>query len=323
MNRHVCCEKRSKKKSIARAEQAPPLAVVGTVAVDSVETPFGKRESVFGGSASFFSYAASFFSPVALVAVVGEDFPEEYRQILMSRPIDLAHLETVPGKTFHWKGKYEQDLNTAVTLETQLNVLLEFNPKLSFKSQPAYVFLANVDPVIQAKVLDQMEKPRPKFVACDTMNFWIANKREALLRVLARVDCVLLNDGESRQLTGESNLILAARKVRELGPSKVIIKKGEHGVVFFDGTRYFALPAFPLESLADPTGAGDTFAGGFMGYLAQTDDLSYENLKRAVSYGSITASFTVEDFGLERLQRLTRRQIDKRLELFKKMSTFI
>ncbi len=300
----------------------PPLVVVGTVAIDSVETPFGKKDRVFGGSASYFSYAASFFTSVALVAVVGKDFPDEYRKILQERKIDLSHLEVRNGKTFAWKGKYESDLNTAKTLDTQLNVLLEFNPKLSFPGRPDFLFLANVDPVLHLSVLDQLEKPRLKFVACDTMNYWITNKRKDLLTVLSRVDCLILNDAEARELTGEANLIRAAQKIKVLGPNHVIIKKGEHGVLLFYDAQFFALPAYPLESVFDPTGAGDTFAGGFMGYLASTGDLSFANMKKAVAFGSIVASFTVEDFGLESLRRIQLKNLQDRLALFKKISSF-
>ncbi|MBI3306801.1 MAG: sugar kinase [Candidatus Omnitrophica bacterium] len=299
-----------------------PLAVVGTVAIDAVKTPFGARDRVFGGSASYFSYAASFFTPVSLIAVVGQDFPEEYRKILKEHPIDLSHLEVINGKTFSWKGEYGTDLNTAHTLDTQLNVLLDFKPKLMFKTLPEYIFLANVDPLIQADVLDQLEKPKLKFVACDTMNFWIANKRKEVLEVLARVDAVVLNDGEARQLTGEPNLIRAGQKIKELGPGYVIIKKGEHGVLLFYESHFCALPAYPLEEVYDPTGAGDTFAGGLMGHLASTGDLSFENMKKAIATASILASFTVEDFGLEALRRIQRSDIDQRLALFRKISSF-
>ena len=298
------------------------LAVVGTVAVDSVETPFGKKDSVFGGSASYFSYAASFTTSVALVAVVGRDFPAEYKAILEERQMDLSHLEVKDGKTFHWKGKYAHDLNSAQTLDTQLNVLLDFNPVLRFEKSPDYLFLANIDPVLQARVLDQLEKPRLKFVASDTMNYWIQNKKEDLLKVIARVDCLFLNDGEVRQLTGESNLIRAAKKVQGLGPEHVVIKKGEHGVLFFSGHQFFALPAYPLESVFDPTGAGDTFAGGFMGYLASQDTVDFETMKKAVAFGSIVASFTVEDFGLDALRKISKADIEERLDLFKKISRF-
>jgi len=298
------------------------LVVVGTVAIDAIETPHGIKERCFGGSAAYFAYAASFFSPVSLVGVVGRDFPPDYRKVLEERKIDLSHLEVQEGETFFWQGKYEGDLNSAKTLQTKLNVLAEFSPQLRYKELPPFLFLANIDPVLQQLVLDQARKPQRKFVACDTMNFWISSKREELIRVLGRVDGVVLNDGETRQLTGVSNLIRAAKVIQEWGPETVIIKKGEHGVLLFHGTQYFAMPAFPLDEVKDPTGAGDTFAGGFMGYLASTGDISFENLRKAVTYGSVTASFTVEDFGLERLRRLTGEEIEKRLEFFRKICNF-
>lgn len=321
MRTQVKPEKKSK-PSAAPAVKPAPLVVVGTVAVDGVETPFGKRDRVFGGSASYFSYAASFFTPVSLCAVVGEDFPDEYRNILKERPIEMSHLQQIPGKTFSWKGKYGLDLNSAETLETHLNVLLQFNPRLNFHKSPDTLFLANIDPVLQARVLDQLEKPRLKFVACDTMNFWIGHKKADLLKVIARVDCLVLNDGEARQLTGESNLIRAAQRVRELGPKIVVIKKGEHGVLLFYGKQFFALPAYPLESVFDPTGAGDTFAGGMMGYLVAQGEINFEQMKRAVAMGSIVASFTVEDFGLDALRRIKVKDFTQRLEIFKKISRF-
>ena len=299
-----------------------PLAVIGTVAIDEVETPFGKRNRAFGGSASYFSYAASFFTPVSLVAVVGEDFPSEFLRVLQEKPIDLSHLKRTSGKTFFWRGKYTYDLNTAETLETQLNVLTEFSPELRFESSPEFLFLANIDPSLQAEVLDQAGRPKAGFVACDTMNFWIEKKRPELLKVLARVDGIVINENEARQLAGESNLIRAAQKIHRWGPAKVIIKKGEHGVLVFDEGRFFALPGFPLESVFDPTGAGDSFAGALMGYLAKTGDTGFENLKRAVAYGSVVASFTVEDFSLDRLRRLTLDEIEQRLALFKKICSF-
>lgn len=299
-----------------------PLAVIGTVAIDEVETPFGKRERAFGGSASYFSYAASFFSPVSLVAVVGNDFPAEFRKILEERPIDLSHLENSGGKTFFWRGRYQFDMNTAETLETQLNVLTEFSPRLHFKTNPEFLFLANIDPVLQAHVLGQVGKPKAKFVACDTMNFWIDKKRKELLHVLKHVDGLVINDGEARQLAEETNLIRAAQKIRSWGPGKVIIKKGEHGALVFDDGKFFALPAFPLETVFDPTGAGDSFAGALMGYLARTGDVSFENLKRAVAYGAVVASFTVEKFSLDRLRTLDNRQIEERLEIFRKICSF-
>lgn len=300
----------------------PSLVVVGTVAIDSVKTPFGYRERVFGGSASYFSYAASFFTPVGLVAVVGEDFPEEYLDILKERKIDISHLEHAKGKTFFWKGEYRQDMNTAVTLETRLNVLLEFNPRLRFKNHPEYLFLANIDPVLQMKVLDQLERPRLRYVACDTMNYWIENRRKELQQVLARVDAVVLNEGEARQLTGEANLIRAGQRLRDMGPPQIMIKKGEHGVMFFEGNHFFVLPAYPLETIVDPTGAGDSFAGGMMGYLRSRGDLSFEGVKQAIAMGSMTASFVVESFGVESLRGIARTDIEARLALFRKMCRF-
>ena len=234
------------------------------------------------------------------MANVGEDFPSEYREVLGERPIDLSHLEVTQGKTFFWRGKYEADLNSAITLETQLNVLTRFSPKLKFETAPEFLFLANIDPELQSQVLDQVAKPRPKFVACDTMNFWIQSKKKELVHLISRVDGIVMNDGEARLLTGESNLIRAAQKIRQMGPSAVIIKKGEHGALVFYESHFFAVPAYPLEEVFDPTGAGDTFAGGMMGFLAAAGEINFENLKKAVVMGSMVASFTVEDFGLER-----------------------
>lgn len=303
-------------------EQQNPLIVVGTVAIDSIKTPFGEQEKVFGGSASYFSYAASFFNQVALVGVVGQDFPDEYRAVLKERPIDLSNLKTVSGKTFAWKGFYENDMNSAKTLETHLNVLASFDPEMELKQDPEFVFLANIDPVLQLKVLDQLPKSKLRFTACDTMNYWISSKKEDLLRVLARVDGFVLNDAEARQLTGEPNLVRAAQIIRGYGPGHVIIKKGEHGVLVFAQNRFFALPAYPLETVFDPTGAGDSFAGGLMGYLALTKDTGFDNLKKAAAYGTIIASFAVEEFGLEKLRKISRRHLDERLELFRHISSF-
>ena len=299
-----------------------PLMVVGTVAIDSVETPFGKRDSVFGGSASYFSYASSFFTPVELIAVVGQDFPKEYRHVLEERPIGLEHLITSSGKTFHWKGKYETDLNTAQTLDTQLNVLLDFKPQLKSGREPEYLFLANIDPSLQLDVLNQVKRPKCRFVACDTMNFWITGKRLELEKVLKRVDMVVLNDGESRLLANESNLFKAARKIQGMGPGTVMIKKGEHGALLFHGQQFFVLPAYPLEIVFDPTGAGDTFAGGVMGYLVKSGEISFENLKQAVVYGAVVASFTVEAFGLDRLRTLQTAEIENRRAEFRKLCHF-
>ncbi|MBI4115807.1 MAG: bifunctional hydroxymethylpyrimidine kinase/phosphomethylpyrimidine kinase [Candidatus Omnitrophica bacterium] len=299
-----------------------PLAVIGTVAIDEVETPFGKRDRAFGGSASYFSYAASFFTPVSLVAIIGSDFPSGFRQILEERPIDLTHLESALGKTFFWRGKYQFDMNTAETLETQLNALHDFNPQLHFRKNPDFLFLANIDPTLQLRVLDQAGKPKAKFVACDTMNFWIEKKRTELQHVLARVDAIVVNDGEARQLAEEVSLIRSAQKIHSMGPSKVIIKKGEHGALLFDEGRFFALPAYPLETVFDPTGAGDSFAGAMMGYLAKTGNTEFDNLKKAIAYGAVVASFTVEDFSLDRLRRLDLKQIEERLAIFRKICSF-
>lgn len=299
-----------------------PLMVVGTVAIDSVETPFGKRDSVFGGSASYFSYAASFFTPVELIAVVGEDFPKEYRNVLEERPIGLDHLITSRGKTFHWKGKYETDLNTAHTLDTQLNVLLDFKPKLKPNREPEFLFLANIDPALQLDVLNQVKKPKCKFVACDTMNFWITGKRPELEKVLKRVDMIVLNDGEARLLADEANLFKAARKIQGTGPGTVVIKKGEHGALLFHGQQFFVLPAYPLEEVFDPTGAGDTFAGGVMGHLVKIKEINFENLKQAVVSGAVIASFTVEAFGLDRLRTLQTSEIESRRSQFRQLCHF-
>ena len=299
-----------------------PLMVVGTVAIDAVETPFGKKDAVFGGSASYFSYAASFFTPVELIAVVGEDFPKEYRNILEERAIGLDHLMTAKGKTFHWRGKYGTDLNSAQTLETQLNVLLEFKPKLKEDREPEYLFLANIDPTLQLEVLNQVKRPKCRLVACDTMNFWIEGKLAELTKVLKRVDALFINDGEARLLARETNLIRAARKIQAMGPGTVVIKKGEHGAFLFHERQFFILPVYPLEEVFDPTGAGDSFAGAAMGYLAKTGDLSFDNFKRAIVYGAVVASFTVEKFGLERLRTLQMPVIEERLANFRCVSHF-
>ncbi|HOW58936.1 MAG TPA: PfkB family carbohydrate kinase [Candidatus Omnitrophota bacterium] len=297
----------------------PYLIVIGTVAIDELSTPFGVEQKVFGGSASYFSYAASFFTKVGVVAVVGKDFPEEYRQVLEERDIDLSHLEVLPGKTFHWKGKYETDMNSAITLQTDLNVLLDFKPKIHYSKTPEFVFLANIDPDLQLEVLDQVHGSSLKFVACDTMNFWIKNKCDAVKKVLGRVHAVFMNDGEARQLTGEVNLIKAAQYIHHLGPEYVIIKKGEHGALLYSHEGVFIYPAYPLETVFDPTGAGDSFAGGVMGYLAAARKVNLKTMKTAIAYGSIVASFTVEKFGLERLREVKRENFDKRLEVLKKI----
>lgn len=297
------------------------IVVVGTVAFDTVETPFGRGENVLGGSATYFSTSASFFSDVSLVAVVGEDFPEEHVQFLQSRNIDTAGLQRIPGKTFHWTGKYGYDLNEAQTLDTQLNVLTEFKPDLPTSYRDAeYLFLANIDPDLQMEVLEQVRQP--KLVACDTMNFWISSKPEALKKVLQKVDIVVINEGEARQFTGEANLVKAARAIIGLGCKRLVVKRGEYGVLMFTPDSVFAAPAYPLEEVFDPTGAGDTFAGGFMGYLANTGDLSEEGIRQAIVFGSVMASFNVEDFSLERMKRLDYHEIEARYKSFKSLTTF-
>lgn len=297
------------------------ILVVGSVAFDSVETPFGKVDEVLGGSATYFSTAASFFTAVDLVAVVGEDFPQEHMQFLRERNINLAGLQKVPGATFRWKGRYAYDLNEAHTLETRLNVFESFRPQLPQGFEEAsYVFLANIDPELQLDVLRQVKAP--KLVACDTMNFWIGGKREALIKTLRHVDLLIINDAETRQLAQEPNLVKAARIIRAMGPRTLVVKRGEYGVVMFRDESVFAAPAYPLEAVFDPTGAGDTFAGGFLGYLAETGDLSEANLRQAIIFGSVMASFTVEQFSLDRLRTLQNEEIRKRFRLFKQLTHF-
>lgn len=297
------------------------IVVVGTVAFDTVETPFGRVENVLGGSATYFSTSASFFTDVSLVAVVGEDFPEEHLHFLKSRGIDTEGLERIPGRTFHWTGRYGFDLNEAETLDTQLNVLMEFQPNLPESYRNAdYLFLANIDPELQMQVLEQVKKP--KLVACDTMNFWISSKPEALKKVLQNVDIVVINEGEARQFTGEANLVKAARQIIGLGCKRLVVKRGEYGVLMFTANSVFAAPAYPLEDVFDPTGAGDTFAGGFMGYLANTGDISEEGLRQAIVFGSVMASFNVEDFSLNRMKHLEYREIESRYRSFKSLTNF-
>jgi sugar/nucleoside kinase (ribokinase family) len=297
------------------------ILVVGSVAYDTVETPFGRAEKVLGGSASFFAVAASFFTPVNLVAVVGDDFGEKELSAFAGRPIDVEGLERTAGKTFHWQGKYSYDLNSRETICTDLNVFEFFKPRIPEKYRKSeQVFLGNIDPVLQRQVLSQVEEP--KLVACDTMNFWISGKPEELRATLAKVDVLLINDAEARQLSGEWNVVKAARAIRALGPRILVIKKGEHGVLMFGDQGSFAAPAYPLEEVFDPTGAGDTFAGGFLGYLAGAGARDEATLRRAVIMGSTLASFCVEAFSLDRLRRLTRSEIDARYRLFKQLTHF-
>lgn len=297
------------------------ILVVGSVAYDTVETPFGRAERVLGGSASFFSVAASFFTPVNLVGVVGEDFGEEQLAAFRDRRIDLEGLERMAGQTFHWQGKYSLDLNSRETIRTDLNVFEFFKPRIpaSYRSSEA-VFLGNIDPVLQRDVLAQVARPR--LVACDTMNFWIDGKPKELRETLRKVQVLLINDAEARELSGESNLVKAARAVREMGPRTLVVKKGEHGAMMFTEDGTFAAPAFPLEEVFDPTGAGDTFAGGFLGYLASTGEQGDAALRRAVVMGSALASFCCEAFSLDRLLTLTRKEIEERYGLFQDLTRF-
>jgi sugar/nucleoside kinase (ribokinase family) len=300
---------------------ASPIAVVGSVAFDTIETPIGRAEEVLGGSATHFAVAASYFAPVHLVAVVGEDFPEAERDYLASRDIDLSGLEVRPGRTFRWTGRYHEDMNVRDTLDLQLNVFADFRPSLSEDVRRApIVFLANIDPRLQDSVLEQFNDPT--LVACDTMNHWIDSAREPLEALLPRVDLLVLNDEEARQLSGEQNVSRAARRILDLGPRSVLVKRGEYGAVLFSPESVFAVPAFPLEEVFDPTGAGDTFAGGLVGYLAATGERSEGGLRRAIVYGSVLASYVVEDFGGQRLRTLTRDDIDRRYRQFVALTEF-
>ncbi|MBV9852890.1 MAG: sugar kinase [Armatimonadetes bacterium] len=299
-----------------------PVLIVGSMALDSVRTPVGEVKDALGGAADYSSVAASFFAPVRLVGVVGDDFPREHLDYLTSRGIDLAGVEIVPGgRTFRWAGYYDFDLNIAHTLDTQLNVFADFQPKLPDAYRRAqYVFLANIDPELQLQVLSQVENPA--LTVCDTMNFWIEGKPDALKEVLRRVDIAFMNDAEARQLTGKLSIIKAAKALQDLGPKTVIIKKGEHGALLFHGGQHFAAPSYPLEDIADPTGAGDSFAGGFIGYVASRGDTSMATLRKAVVYGSVLASYNVEDFSLNRMRRLTDADIAARYRAFQEIAYF-
>lgn len=295
---------------------------VGSVALDSVETPFGKADNVLGGSGNFFSASASHLAPVQLVGVIGSDYPfDELKAKFSSRPIDLSGVERADGASFRWRGRYRHDLNIAETLETHLGVFSNFRPKIpeQFRNAP-FVFLGNIDPRLQLDVLTQVAKP--KLVACDTMNFWIESRRPDLMKLLERVDLITLNDAEARQLTEEFNLVKAARWIMKRGPKFVVIKKGEHGAFMFSESTIFFAPAYPLESVFDPTGAGDSFAGGFMGYLARSGDLSEASLRRAVVYGSALGSFAVEKFSVERLLEISAADIRGRVADFYQLVSF-
>lgn len=300
------------------------LVIVGTCAFDEIESPFGKTGKILGGAGTFIGLAASNFDvDQAIVSIVGDDFPQEYINILKNKNINLEGLEIVEGgKTFFWKGRYHNDLNSRDTLITELNTLADFNPKVPKAYQDSEILmLGNLHPMVQLSVLDQMN-PKPKLVILDTMNFWMDSAMEDLKKVIARVDVITINDEEARQLSGEYSLVTAAQKIHAMGPRFVVIKKGEHGALLFEGKEIFFAPALPLEEVFDPTGAGDTFAGGFAGYLASTGDLSFENMKRAIIHGSNLASFCVEKFGTERMLNLQPEEINKRLLQFKKLTQF-
>ncbi|MBI4824743.1 MAG: sugar kinase [Nitrospirae bacterium] len=297
------------------------LLVVGSVAFDSVSTPFGVVEDVLGGSATYFSTSASYFTDVNLVAVVGEDFPREHINFLKLRKIDIRGLERANGKTFRWQGKYGYDLNEAHTLKTELNVFQNFKPKIPEEYKESnVVFLANIDPDLQRDVLRQVKDP--EIVAADTMNFWINGKKDSLIETLKAVDILLINDSEARELAEEPNLVKAARKISSFGPKTLVIKRGEYGVLMFNGHSVFSAPAYPLENVFDPTGAGDTFAGGFMGYLSNIMDWSEPSMRKAIVMGSVMASFNVEDFSLNRIRNLQYPEIESRYREFKGLSHF-
>ncbi|HMK46000.1 MAG TPA: PfkB family carbohydrate kinase [Methanocella sp.] len=297
------------------------VIMVGTVALDTVRTPFGMAEETLGGSAVYASVAASLFASVGLVGVVGRDFPKQHIDFLRSKGVDLAGLETLDGDTFRWKGYYEYDMNQAHTEDTLLNVLSRFDPRLPPEYRDVkYVFLANTDPEIQMRVYEQISKPR--LVMMDTMNFWIENKKDALSRMIEKVDVILTNDAEARQFFDTPSLVKAGKLFLEMGPKAVIIKKGEHGALLFTDGQCFSAPAYPLENLADPTGAGDSFAGGFIGWLARTNDVSARNMRKAVIFGSTIASYNAEDFSLDRLKIITRDDVYNRYMAFQDIASF-
>ena len=297
------------------------LLVVGSVALDTVETPFGRAEDALGGSATFFSAAAALFCPVQLVGVIGSDYPVAALSFLEERGVDLAGLERAAGESFRWSGRYSFDLNSRDTLETRLGVFADFSPKIPDAFRDAeWVFLGNIDPELQLNVLDQVRRPR--FVACDTMNLWIDIKRDRLLELLSRVDMLMVNDGEARQLSGDHNLARAARWILERGPRSLIIKKGEHGAILFTQHSTFFAPGYPLEEVFDPTGAGDAFAGGFMAHLARTGTLDEADMRRAVVYGSVMGSFAVERFSVDRFKELSMDEVEERVRAFREMTVF-
>jgi sugar/nucleoside kinase (ribokinase family) len=297
------------------------IAVIGSVAFDDIETPGGRADNVLGGSATHFAVAASFFAPVHLIAVVGDDFPRAERDYLTSRGIDLSGLEARPGKTFRWTGRYHEDLNVRDTLRLDLNVFAEFEPRIEAATRRLpYVYLGNIAPALQAGVLDQFEAP--KLVACDTIDHWIETARAEFEAILPRLDLLVLNDQETRLLARERNTVRAARRILERGVKRMLVKRGEYGALLFSPESVFAVPAYPLEEVFDPTGAGDSFAGGLLGYLAATGDLSEAGLRRGIVYGSVLASFIVEDFGGRRLRTLTKDDVERRYKRFVALTEF-
>ena len=300
------------------------LLIVGTVAFDAIETPFGKTNKILGGAGTYIGLSAAHFNlQSAIVSIVGDDFPQEYIDLLTSKNIDISGLEVVQGgKTFFWSGKYHNDLNSRDTLATELNVLADFNPVVpqNFKNAD-FVMLGNLHPLVQSSVLDQMEV-KPKLVVLDTMNFWMDCALPELLEVIKRIDVITINDEEARQLSGEYSLVKAAAKIHEMGPKYVVIKKGEHGALLFHNKDVFFAPALPLEEVFDPTGAGDTFAGGFAGFITQSENISFENMKKAIIHGSNLASFCVEKFGTERMENLQKAEVQQRLKQFKALTQF-
>ena len=300
------------------------LLIVGTVAFDAIETPFGKTECILGGAATYIGLSAAHFNvDAAIVSVIGEDFPEDYLKLLVDKGVDVSGVEVVKGgKTFYWSGRYHNDMNARDTLDTQLNVLADFKPIVPERFLSSdIVMLGNLHPAVQLSVLDQLAV-QPKLVVLDTMNFWMNWALDELMEVLKRVDVITINDEEARQLSGEYSLVKAAEKIQEMGPSYVVIKKGEHGALLFSGKNVFFAPALPLKEVFDPTGAGDTFAGGFVGYLTQSGSISFRSMKTAIIYASNLASFCVEEFGTERMQRLTQKEVERRLQEFKMLTQF-
>jgi sugar/nucleoside kinase (ribokinase family) len=297
------------------------ILVVGSVALDAVKTPFGEEEEILGGSASYFSVAASYFASVSMIAVVGEDFSESHVRFFQQKGIDTTGLQRAEGKTFRWKGEYGFDMNVARTLDTQLNVFAGFSPQIRTEHRKLeYLFLGNIDPDLQREVLRQVQ--RPKIVGCDTMNYWMAHKRESLVKTLALVDILIINDAETRELAQKPNVIQAAREILSWGPKALVVKRGEYGALMIGQKSVFAVPAFPLEDVVDPTGAGDSFAGGFMGYLAAAGSWKEEDLRKAVVFGTVMASFDVSEFGLRRLGNLTYTEIATRFREFHALTRF-